>query len=188
MTRKDDKVSDNECILPPDQPLPPEVLGQHTLGHDPHGEAEITDYVNGQCRGDETVQYVELIKTEHVTGQRYDAWDVHTDKQRWWVLTNMTNLYPQRHFPSLDYTLSFHIGLMHRLLSRQDRRREPDPFEEVYRRRDEVADLIVQATQAEEFQAAAMRMPNHTYRFGAAAGRTGCGCRPPKGCRRPGLE
>jgi hypothetical protein len=76
----------------------------------------------------------ERVKTEYVTGERYDAWDVHTDKQRWWVLTNLTNLYPQAQFQSLDYTLSFHIGLMHRLRTRQQRERghEPDAFEEVY--------------------------------------------------------
>ena len=120
---EDEKTPEGEHTLPPDQPLPPDALGKYTLGHDLHDEAEITDYVNGQCRGNETVQYVELIKTEYVTGQRFDAWDVQTDKQRWWVLTNQTNLYPQAHFPSLDYTLSFHIGLMHRIQSRQERER-----------------------------------------------------------------
>lgn len=161
MTTEDEKTPpDGEHTFPPDQPLSPDVLGRYTLGHDPHEEAEIADYVNGQCRGDETVQYVERIKIEYVTGERYDAWDVHTDKQRWWVLTNLTNLHPQAQFPSLDYTLSFHIGLMHRLQARQERERsrEPDPFEEVYRRRDEVADLIVEAIEAEEFQSAAMRL------------------------------
>lgn len=152
--------SAEEHTFPPEQPLPPDQLGRYTLGHDQHDEAEIANYVNGQCRGDEVVQYVERIKTEYVTGQRYDAWDVHTDKQRWWVLTNLTNLYPQVHFPSLDYTLSFHIGLMQRIVARQDRERErePDPFEEVYRRRDEAGDQIIEAIEAEEFQSAAMRL------------------------------
>jgi hypothetical protein len=160
MTIEDDKVSDGEHTFPPDKPLPPDALGRYTLGHDPHEEAEIADYVNGQCRGDETVQYVERVKTEYVSGERYDAWDVHTDNQRWWVLTNITNLYPQAQFPSLDYTLSFHIGLMHRMLASQEHRHdhEPDPFEEVYRRRDEVSDQIVEALEAEEFQATAMRL------------------------------
>lgn len=161
MTIEDEKTPEGEHTFPPDQPLPPEALGQYTLGHNVHDEAEIADYVNGQCRGEETVQYVERIKTEFVTGQRFDAWDVHTDKQRWWVLTNLTNLYPQAYFPSLDYTLSFHIGLMHRIQSHQERERggcDPVPFDEVYRRRDEVADLIVEAIEAEEFQSAAMRL------------------------------
>ena len=69
---------------------PPDALGRYTLGHDVHDEAQIADYVNIECSGDETVQHVELIKTEFVSGQRFDAWDVQTDKQRWWVLTNLT--------------------------------------------------------------------------------------------------
>lgn len=160
MTGKNEEA-EHEHTFPPDTPLPSEILGQYTLGHDAHEEAEIARYVNIECRGDETVQYVERIKTEYVTGQKYEAWDVHTDKQRWWVLTNLTNLYPQAHFPSLDFTLSFHIGLMHRLQSREDLQdgpRKPDPFEEVYRRRDEIADLIVEAIEADEFQSAAMRL------------------------------
>lgn len=83
MTIDDKKKPEGEHTLPPEQPLPLEAFGRYTLNHDLHEEAEIIDYVNGQCRGDETVQYVERIKTEYVTGQRYDAWDVHTDKQRW---------------------------------------------------------------------------------------------------------
>jgi hypothetical protein len=140
--------------------LSPDALRRYTLGHDPHDEAEIANYVNGQCRGEETVQYIERVKTEYVTGERYDAWDVHTDKQRWWVLTNLMNLYPQAQLPSLDYTLSLHIGLMHRIRARQDRQHgsEPDPFDEVYRRRDEAADRIVEAIEPEEFQSAAMQM------------------------------
>ena len=161
MTDKDDEKPEGEHTFLPEHPIPSAALEKYTLGHDPHDEAEISDYVNGQCRGDETVQYVERIKTEFVTGERYDVWDVHTDKQRWWVLTNLTNLYPQAHFPSLDYTLSFHIGLMHRMQSRDGQPRgghDPDPFAEVMRRRDEIADLIVEAVEADEFQSAAMRL------------------------------
>jgi hypothetical protein len=161
MASKDQSSEEGEHNLPPHHPVPSEFLAQYTLRHDPHEEAEIANYVDGQCRGDETVQYVELIKTEFVTGQRYDVWDVHTDKQRWWVLTNMTNLYPQAHFPSVDYTLSFHIGLMHRIMSRQPgdpSDRDSNPFEEVLRRQDEISDLIVEAIEAEEFQSAAMRL------------------------------
>jgi len=140
--------------------VPPEALGQYTLGHDPHDEAEIAAYVDGQCRGEETVQYVERIKTEYVGGQRFDAWDVHTDKGRWWVLTNATNLYSQRHFPSLDYTLSFHIGLMLRMQANAARAGggEPSPFDEVYRRQDQAWDLLDRAVEAEEFQAVGMQL------------------------------
>lgn len=160
MTKDEEIAPDGEHTFPPSQLIPSEELGRYTLGHDPHDEAEIADYVNGQCRGDEIVQYVERIKTEYVAGERYDAWDVHTDKQRWWVLTNLTNLYTQSQFPSLDFTLSFHIGLMHRIQARQEREHgaELNPFREVYRRLEEAADLIEKAIEAEEFQSVAMRL------------------------------
>ena len=41
-----------------------------------------------------------------------------TDVDRWWVITNITNLCSQRHFPGLDYTISFHFGLMMRMAIR----------------------------------------------------------------------
>lgn len=54
-------------------------------------------------------------------GDPYEMWDVTTDQDRWWVITNPTNLYSQQHFPSLDYTLSFHIGLMARVVAARAR-------------------------------------------------------------------
>ncbi len=57
---------------------------------------------NAWYRRSEQVKHVERVKTEHVMGERYEIWDVTTDKGRWWVLTNVTNLYSQTLFPSLD--------------------------------------------------------------------------------------
>jgi hypothetical protein len=81
-----------------------------------------------------------------------------TDKGRWWVITNLTNLYSQTHFPSLDYTLSFHIGLMTRLRSRDSDSREPDPFNEVFRRRDQAEERRERAIEAEDFQAVGLAL------------------------------
>src|SRR3546814_20516240 len=55
-----------------------------------------------------------------VMGTDYSVWDVHTNLNRWWVITNPTNLYSQVLMPSLDYTLSFHIGLMARVQARRE--------------------------------------------------------------------
>jgi hypothetical protein len=139
---EDEKARQREHTFPPDRLLPPDVLARYTLGHDVHDEAEVADYVNGQCRGDETVQYMEQVKTEYVSGERFDVWDVHTDKQRWWVLTNLINFYPQTHFPSLDFTLSFHIGLMHRLQSRQEQERGSREPDLLMRRTDDAMKLL----------------------------------------------
>lgn len=92
----------SDCTIPP--VVPPEDAGRYSVTRDPHAEQDIADYVEGQCRGEESVTHVERVKTEHVLGEAYEIWDVSTDKDRWWVITNHTNLYSQRTFPSLDYT------------------------------------------------------------------------------------
>jgi hypothetical protein len=101
---------------------------------------------------------VERVKREIVLGDVYDIWDVTTDKDRWWVITNLTNLYSQRYFPSLDYTISFHIGLMARLRSRKGNidPEEPTPFDEVIRRTDQAEARHDAAVEIEDFQAVGM--------------------------------
>src|ERR1700732_1007620 len=58
--------------------------------------------------------------TEHILGQKYECWDVRTNKARLWVITPTTNLYDQKLFPSLDYTLSFHLGLVARFMAQHE--------------------------------------------------------------------
>lgn len=113
-----------------------------------------------ECRGAETVQHVELVKTEIVAGEKYELWDVITDKDRWWVITNLTNLYSQKSFPSLDYTLSFHVGLMMRLRSRPASAQggEPSPFEEVFRRREQADHQFDRAVEPQHFQSVGVQL------------------------------
>ncbi|MBK8814084.1 MAG: gamma-glutamylcyclotransferase [Methylococcaceae bacterium] len=137
--------------------IPPEELGRYSVERDFHSERDIANYVEGQAN-DETVQQVERIKKEVVIGDVYEIWDVTTDKNRWWVITNLTNLYSQKHFPSLDYTLSFHIGLMMRLRNRSEGAdaADPNPFDEVLRRIDQAEKRHDNAIEAEDFQAVGM--------------------------------
>jgi hypothetical protein len=83
-----------------------------------------------------------------------------TDKDRWWVITNPTNLYSQKHFPSLDYTLSFHVGLMMRVMSGSAREGEGDatPFDEVLRRQAQASERLEKAVEAVDFQAVGMQL------------------------------
>ncbi len=156
MRNKSKKSRKNDCVIH-EHPVPALELTKYSVDSDPHSEADIADYVHGQAR-DETVQHVELIKREVVLGGRYEIWDVVTDKGRWWVITNYTNLYSQRHFPSLDYTLSFHIGLMMRLRSKPERGQEPSPFDEVFRRQEQAKDRHDTAVEAEDYQAVGMHL------------------------------
>lgn len=145
-----------DCVAH-DHPVPPGELGRYSVDRDPHSELDIANYVSGQAH-DEAIQHVERVKREVILGDVYDIWDVTTDKDRWWVITNLTNLYSQKHFPSLDYTLSFHIGLMARLRSRSDRidPAEPTPFDEVIRRADQAQERHDSAVEAEDYQTVGM--------------------------------
>src|SRR5256885_1998618 len=71
---------------------------------------------------DEPVKHAERVISERVISDRYDVWDVHTDKGRWWVITPLTNLYSQTDFPSAENVLTFHIGLGIRVMNRQEPR------------------------------------------------------------------
>ncbi len=149
-------VESDECIVHT-HPVPAGELSRYSIEGDQHSEADIANYVGGQAR-DEIVRHVEKIKQEVVLGEAYQIWDVTTDKDRWWVMTNLTNLYSQRHFPSLDYTLSFHIGLMARLRNRSGRvdSDDPSPFDEVIRRVDQAEQKFGLAIEAEDYQSVGM--------------------------------
>jgi len=127
------------------------------MDSDFHSERDIANYVRIEAH-DETIKHVEKVKEEIVLGDKYEIWDVTTDKDRWWVITNLTNLYSQKHFPSLDYTLSFHIGLMMRMRSRPDRvdANDPNPFDEVLRREEQAERRHESAVEAEDYQAVGM--------------------------------
>ena len=122
-------------------------------------ERDIGRYVEIEAP-DENVQNVELVKTEVIAGVQHSIWDVTTDKHRWWVIDNLTNLYSQEHFPSLDFTLSFHVGLMMRLRSRPEGAKsdEPTPFDEVLRRQEQFKSAYDRAVEPEDYQAVALQL------------------------------
>lgn len=149
---------DTECVVH-DHPVPPEEVGRYSVERDSAAEQDIANYVHGQAK-DETVQHVERIKTEYIMGDPYEIWDVTTDVNRWWVITNLTNLYLQKYFPSLDYTVSFHVGLMMRLRSRPEGAdsSDPHPFDEVFRRQEQARKRHERAIEAEDYQAVGMQL------------------------------
>ena len=118
-----------------------------------HEKRQIREYVEGEARG-ENVTYLEKIATERLFGLKLDAWDVWTDKDRYWVITNPTNLYSQSEYQSLDYTMSFHIGVTHRVMARsrpQVSEEERDRLASVWRQYGQLADAIDHADESEEF-------------------------------------
>lgn len=141
-----------ECITPP--PLTIEAISHLVLSQSPHQARDIADYVEGQSRGEESVIHAELVKTEFLLTTRHDVWDVHTDKNRWWVITSPTNLYSQASFPSLYYTLSFHIGLMTRVAARERPLLDQDEADltTVLRKLEQVTETLEQAEEVEDYQ------------------------------------
>lgn len=150
--------SHDECVIP--HTVEPEALERYLLKRGPYdGAEEIRSYVEDQSR-DEMVTYLERISTERVLGTDYEVWDVHTSGERYWVLTNPTNLYAQRLFPSADYTLSFHIGLMARVMTRREVRADEERRDRLlaaWRRWTQAAEALDEAHEAEEIQAVGMR-------------------------------
>lgn len=149
-----------ECLIPPR--VPDEVL-QHFTYKGSREEAEyIVEYFEWQSRKDkEQVTFLEKIQTEHVIGIAHDCWNVHTNKgTQWWVITNPTNMYSQALFPSLDYTISFHLGLMLRLESKRTGTEDPRLGERLaaaFRRWEQAAVALDESQESEEVQAVGMR-------------------------------
>jgi hypothetical protein len=152
------RAATSKCVIPPE--LPHDALPNLMFKRDDEETAAIASYVEWQARGKEKVTHAEKIATEKVAGQKYEAWDVHTDKERWWVITPPTNLYSQKLMPSLDYTISFHIGLMARVMARRDAgvpAAERAILRVAWRRWEQAAQALDEADEAEEFQAVGVR-------------------------------
>ena len=145
-------------------PVSLEAIKQGVISDPEHQAKEITEYVEWQLnKGTDTEQkvtHLEKIKSEVVFGEEHVVWDVHTSEPgRWWVITSPTNLYSQVEFPSLDYTLSFHIGVTARVSAKQaklapDERK--DRLRAAWRRWENAAEALDKSRESEDFQAIGM--------------------------------
>lgn len=153
---------DKDCLIPP--AIPKTELRNLVFKQSEHEVREIADYVEWQCNKkddeeEETVQHAEKVVSERVLGRDYDVWDVHTNLNRWWVITNPTNLYSQTLMPSLDYTLSFHIGLMMRVMAQREPQGDETEQELLLitnRKLLQAGEKFDAADEAEDFQAVGM--------------------------------
>ncbi|RUV06458.1 hypothetical protein EOA60_23730 [Mesorhizobium sp. M1A.F.Ca.IN.020.06.1.1] len=155
--RSKSKKMEDECVIPPQLPLA--ELERFLFRHSGEEARRIADYLEWQAHGEEIVQHAEKVTSERVFGRDYDVWDVHTDKERWWVITNPTNLYSQRLMPSMDYTLSFHIGLMARVAAARRYHGTPaevELFLVTQRKLVQVGEALDAADEVEEFQGIGM--------------------------------
>lgn len=128
-----------------------------------HERRNIIRYWKLESPSDEEVTYAEKIHTEILSNnRRYDVWNVHATDGRWWVITNMTNLYPQDDFPTMDHALNNHIGLIERVRAKEFKRthtteEQQDRLATPFRRIEQADNALSEADEAEEFQAVGMR-------------------------------
>ena len=154
--KKPRRPAASDHTIPP--PPAKHILGSFTLAN-PTSKRAVSDYVETQARS-EKVSHAEKVRSEHILGRDHDCWDVHTNKDRYWVITSPSNLYSQHYFPSLDFTLSFHVGVTARILARS--RGAPDDAQKArlmpaWRRWEQAAETLDMAQEAEDFQAVGVK-------------------------------
>ncbi len=129
-----------------------------------HRREDVAGYLLSQLRtGSDQLEHVELIQQQWVGSELYEIWDCHTISEgRWWVVTPMTDLYSQDEFKSADYTLTFHIGLTHRVLARAGRLPEDqvrvDLLEGLFRQLEQASEVADQVVEVREAQAAGVAL------------------------------
>ena len=132
-----------------------------------HEEKRIRQYVEGQSidhddpdNPDNKVTLVQKVASYRLLGTDYDVYDVHMPKQRWWVITEPTNLYDQSAFPEYDTVFSFHVGLMMRLWERESGEIEEEKAEQIgaaWRRIEAAREAMDSAREAEDYQGIAIK-------------------------------
>ncbi|MBF6278544.1 MULTISPECIES: hypothetical protein [Nocardia] len=126
-------------------------------------EREIRDYATSQLspeKSDEVI-LVQKVGRKRITGEIYESYDVHlSSEERFWVITNPTNLYDQTDFKSLDQALTYHIGLRSVLHEQFKIQPDEDQVEYVsrpWRRFARAQEAMNEAVEAEDYQAVGLR-------------------------------
>lgn len=141
-----------------------------------HEERDVRRYVEGQSRNyddpddpDTKVTLVQKVSSYRLLGTDYDVYDVHMPKERWWVITEPTNLYSQESFPEYDVAFSFHVGLMLRVMNRERVEIDDEKAEEVggaWRRYEAAVAALDSAREAEDYQGVAIKCREALLAFG----------------------
>jgi len=109
---------------------------------------------------DLTVTFMQKVYSEAVLNTRHDVWDIHTSKDRWWVITGGTNLYSQEQFPNMDLALTFHIGLILRIPRTEEQQRDDQrllPFGAVFEKLEAAGAAVTQAHSLADYQGVGVR-------------------------------
>ena len=124
-------------------------------------ESEVREYA--EAVAEEEVVHLEMAASELVGPVRHEIWDVHTDSNRWWVVTNPAKIYDQADFKSRDVVLTFHVGLVLRVESLNDREIDVRPevegwLPETWRLWSQAFDSYDSGDEVEDLQAVGVRL------------------------------
>ncbi|MFH8793285.1 hypothetical protein [Streptomyces sp. NPDC017941] len=119
------------------------------------------------------VIHLEKVRSETVGPARHDVWDVHCTDGRWWVVTNPAYLYSQNDFKSVEVVISFHVGLMTRVMFQKKAPVTEEATELLpgsWRRWEQAAEALSHGDEAEDFQAVGVRLRECLVSFVAEIG------------------
>jgi hypothetical protein len=137
----------------------------------PDEKQAIIDYMNWQAP-DLAVEFLQKVYAENVLSHQHVVWDVHTNVDRWWVITNPTNLYSQEQFPNMDLAVTFHVGLCLRVPRGQKAKLSKLPIEPLaacFRHMSESSDALASAQEVTDFQTVGVRCREALLAFTSAA-------------------
>ncbi|WIV59054.1 hypothetical protein [Amycolatopsis nalaikhensis] len=126
-------------------------------------ERDIREYVASQTprESQDEVTLVQKVGRRRLAGRTHDLYDVWMSSgQRWWVITDMTNLYSQNDFKSLDQVFTYHIGLnivLQEQFKVQPNEEQTEHVGRSWRRYIGAVEAMATAEEAEDFQAVGIR-------------------------------
>lgn len=121
---------------------------------------QVLDYFAAQM-ADDPVVHLEKVAVERVGSVLHDIWDVHCRGSRWWAISNSLNYYSQDDFTSRDVALTFHVGLMVRIASREElpiTEEAAGLLPRAWRLWEQAVESLDGAREAEDFQAVGVRL------------------------------
>ena len=121
---------------------------------------QVLDYFAAQM-ADDPVVHLEKVAVDRVGSVQHDIWDVHCRDSRWWAISNSLNYYSQEDFTSRDVALTFHVGLMVRIASREDvpiTEESAALLPRAWRLWEQAVESLDGGREAEDFQAVGVRL------------------------------
>jgi hypothetical protein len=137
----------------------------------PEEKQAIVDYMNPQAP-DLKVEFLQKVYAENILSHQHVVWDVHTNVDRRWVITNPTNLYSQEQFPNMDLAVTFHVGLCLRIPRSEKSKLSDLPIEPLaagFRHMMEASDALDSAQEVTDYQAIGVRCREALLAFTSAA-------------------